>query len=72
MDKPEFMRFPIALIPDEIIQEYNLLTLLHNGYIYVQIDKGMYGLPQAGDLFQSCVGNKVTKEVLRTFTTSRY
>jgi hypothetical protein len=61
MDKPEFMRFPIALIPDEIIQEYNLLTLLHNGYIYVQIDKGMYGLPQAGILANQLLARRIGK-----------
>lgn len=48
MERPEYMKIELTLIPDEIIQEYNLLPLVHNGYIYVRIDKGMYGLPQAG------------------------
>ena len=47
----EFMRMPIALIPQEIIQEYHLQNIVSNdGYIYMQIEKGMYGLPQAGKI----------------------
>jgi hypothetical protein len=46
----EYMRLHISLIPEEIIQQYNLLPLVHNGYVYIEIRKGMYGLPQAGIL----------------------
>ena len=48
MERYEYMTIPITLIPAEIIQEYNLQPLIHNGNIYVEIRKGMYGLPQAG------------------------
>ncbi len=35
-------------IPEEIIQEYKLKKLvMEAGYIYCEIRKGMYGLPQA-------------------------
>ena len=44
------MRLPIAIIPQEIISEYNLLPLVKNGFVYILIQKGMYGLPQAGKL----------------------
>ena len=50
MERSEYMRLPITVIPQEIIDAYNLLPLLHNGYIYMEIQKGMYGLPQAGIL----------------------
>ena len=50
MERPEYMRMPIKLIPDEIIQEYNLLSLVTDGWVYIKIVKGMYGLPQAGKL----------------------
>eukprot|EP00978_Attheya_sp_CCMP212_P003602 scaffold7535_cov63-Attheya_sp.AAC.4 len=32
------------------MDQYNLKTLVHNGYVMVEINKGMYGLPQAGIL----------------------
>jgi hypothetical protein len=44
------MRLPINLIPDKIIIAYNLQSKVHNGYVYIKIQRGMYGLPQAGIL----------------------
>jgi hypothetical protein len=44
------MRLPLAIIPQEIIDEYNLALLEHKGYIYIKICRRMYGLPQAGIL----------------------
>ena len=46
----EYMRIPIDMIPDVIMDEYNLCPLIHNGFVYVKIRRGMYGLPQAGCL----------------------
>ena len=46
---PEYMKFHIATIPQEIIDEYNLLNIVKNQvFFYVKIVKGMYGLKQAG------------------------
>jgi hypothetical protein len=50
LDRFEYMRMPVALIPDEIIQYYNLQSKIKNGFVYMEIRKGMYGLPQAGIL----------------------
>ena len=44
----EYMWIPIALVPQEIINEYNLENIIHNRYIYMEIQWGMYGLPQVG------------------------
>jgi hypothetical protein len=44
----EYMRIPVSVIPDSIINEYKLLPLVHRDHVYVEIRKGMYGLPQAG------------------------
>jgi hypothetical protein len=48
MSRFEYMRIPLWAIPDIIMKEYNLAPLVHNGYVLVEIRKGMYGLPQAG------------------------
>lgn len=48
MERYEYMRLAIEIIPDEIIQQYDLRPLVHNGYVYIEIRRGMYGLPQAG------------------------
>jgi hypothetical protein len=57
----EYMRLHISLIPDEIIAEYNLMPLVHNGYIYIEIQKGMYGLPQAGILANNLLRQRLAK-----------
>jgi len=48
MERYEYMAILLADIPETIIQQYNLLEKAHNGVVYVEIRKGMYGLPQAG------------------------
>lgn len=35
------------MIPDDIIDLYKLLDLVHNGYLCIKIHKGMHGLPKA-------------------------
>ena len=46
MKDPEYMRIPIKIILNEIREEYKTSELEHNVYVYVQINKGMYGLAQ--------------------------
>jgi hypothetical protein len=48
MSRYEYMKIPVDIIPAAIMQQYNLAPLVHNGFVYVEIRKGMYGLPQAG------------------------
>ena len=50
MQRYEYMFIHIDDIPDDIIQQYNLTEISRNGKVYVEIRKGMYGLPQAGIL----------------------
>ena len=47
MDRYEYMRVPIWMLPDAIIKQFKLTPLFDNGFVYVEI---MYGLPQAGRL----------------------
>ncbi len=53
------MRMPLSLFPDDIIVHYNLLEKVLNGFVYMKIRRGMYGLPQAGIL-----ANKLLKTCL--------
>ena len=50
MERYEYMRIPIWAIPACIMTQYHLAPLVHNGHVLVEIRKGMYGLPQAGQL----------------------
>jgi hypothetical protein len=47
----KYVRLPIALILDKIIQQYQLQQLATpDSWVYIKIQKGMYGLKQAGIL----------------------
>ena len=48
MERYEYMKLPLKLIPQEIVDQYQLLDLVSDGYIYIEIRKGMPGLKQAG------------------------
>jgi hypothetical protein len=47
----EYMKMLISRFPEEIIQKYNLNALAVDVWVYIEILKGMYGLKQAGLLF---------------------
>jgi hypothetical protein len=44
------MKMLMSRFPEEIIQKYNLNALAVDGWVYIEIRKGMYGLKQAGIL----------------------
>jgi hypothetical protein len=44
----EYMKMMQSRFPEEIIQKYNLNPLAVDGWVYIEIRKGMYGLKQAG------------------------
>ena len=50
MDRYEYMRMHIAEILPEIIDKYNLLPKVCDGYVYFCIKKAIYGLKQSCDL----------------------
>lgn len=47
---PEYMKLQAKHIPSIITKHYNLAPIFHNEFLYLNIDKGMYGLKQAGIL----------------------
>ena len=61
MDKYEYMWLPVEIIPEEIMSEYDLHKLVHIRQVYLEVQKSMYGLLQAGILV-----NKLLTEHLAT------
>jgi hypothetical protein len=53
------MKMLLSRFPEEIVRKYNLDTLAVDGWVYIEIRKGMYGLKQAGllanQLLQTCL-----------------
>ena len=51
MHTAEYMKLSYEIFPEDIRQKYNLDQLVHeDGYVYIKIKKGMYGLKQAAIL----------------------
>jgi hypothetical protein len=44
----EYMKMFLSRFPEEIVQKYNLNALAVDGWMYIEIRRGMYGLKQAG------------------------
>ena len=58
----EYVRLKLEEIPEEIIVEYKLREkATAEGYVYLEIRKGMYGLPQAGLLAQQLLEERLAK-----------
>jgi hypothetical protein len=50
LDKFEYMKMPLALFPSWIVKQYNLTEHVLNGFIYLEMRRAVWGLPQAGIL----------------------
>ena len=48
MERFEYMRISVKIIPRHIYDLYKLKDLTTDGFVFVEIRRGMYGLPQAG------------------------
>jgi len=49
LEKPEYMRIHIRDIPQEVIDEYDVMKYVdEDRYVYCEITGAMYGLSQAG------------------------
>jgi hypothetical protein len=55
----EYMKMLLSRFPEEIIQKYNLNALAVNGWVCIEIRKGMYGLKQAGLLANQLLQNRL-------------
>jgi hypothetical protein len=62
LDQPEYVRIKLADIPLKFIDEYKLNNIAPNSWIYFEMRRGMYGLPQAGIL-----ANKLLRDRLANF-----
>ena len=50
LDYYEYMKMPLNLFPQWIIDQYDLNTHAVNGMVHIEMHKAVYGLPQAGIL----------------------
>jgi hypothetical protein len=61
----EYMVINLTSLPQEAIENYDLLELSQDGKVYIEIQKGMYVLPQAGILTSELLQRNLAKDVYR-------
>jgi hypothetical protein len=64
----EYMVINLASLPQETIEKYGLIELSQDGKVYIEIQKGMYGLPQAGILANELLQRNLAKDGYRPTT----
>jgi hypothetical protein len=55
----------LSSLPQETIEKYDLIELPQEGKVYIEIQKGMYGLPQAGILTNELLQHNLAKDDYR-------
>ena len=64
MDQSKYMRLKLRNLPEREVQHYNLAEkTTRDGYVYVDIKRGVYGLPQAGLIAQQLLEKRLNKKV---------
>ena len=56
------MRLQLYLLPDEIITHYKIKDIEDDGYVYCDIQRGMYGLAEAGVLDNKLLPSRLERE----------
>jgi hypothetical protein len=64
----KYMVISLASLPQETIEKYDLNELAQDGKVYIEIQKGMYGLPQAGILANKLLQRNLAKDRYRSTT----
>ena len=59
MERNEYMKMPIGIFPQHVIEQYNLMQKVYKGCIWIEIRRSMYGLPQAGKLANEFLRKKL-------------
>jgi hypothetical protein len=63
----EYMVINLSSLPQETIEKYDLIKLSQDRKVYIDIQKGMYGLPQAGIL-----ANELLQRILLRMVIDRH
>jgi hypothetical protein len=64
----EYMVINLASLPQETIKKYDPIELSQDGKVYINIQKGMYGLPQEGILANELLQCNLAKDGYRPTT----
>ena len=59
LERYEYMRMPLDIFPEHIVEQYDLKTVAYHKYIYLEIRRSINGLPQAGALANAYLSKKL-------------
>ena len=59
MEGFEYMKMPIGIFSQHVIEEYHLMKKLYKGCIWIKFCRNIYGLPQAGKLANEFLSKKL-------------
>jgi hypothetical protein len=62
LDRYEYMKMPLAVFPQHVRDQYDLETHAKNGYVFLEIRKAIYGLPQSGRLANKLLRKRLEPE----------
>ena len=65
MKRYEYVKLRLSDIPDKVVRKYKLHEtgkVASDGFVYVEVRKGMYGLPQAGILAQELLEKRLNAQ----------
>eukprot|EP00984_Skeletonema_dohrnii_P002769 scaffold955_cov79-Skeletonema_dohrnii-CCMP3373.AAC.11 len=62
MDRYEYMKMPLSIFPEHVKEQYNLEANAKNGFVYLEIRKAIYGLPQGGILANQLLRKRLAPE----------
>ena len=63
MERPEYMRLPLNIIPQEITDHYDFNKIATDGWAYQQIIRGTYETPIAGKIATDLLTHRIAKDV---------
>ena len=61
LDRFEYMKIKAELVPEEFKKQYKLHDKIYKGFIYMEIRRGCYGLPQSGILANKLLKKRMAK-----------
>jgi hypothetical protein len=70
MVRPEYVKIKLDDIPQEFIDKYNLHAYAHNGWVFLEVIKGCYGLPQSGKLANDLLRKRLNSAGYHEATTT--
>ena len=66
MSRSEYMRLKISDLPENMVQQYNNeAKATKDGYMYLEMKRGVYGIPQSGLIAQQLLEKILNKKGYR-------